>query len=278
MLTKAEAYYLDKLEQWENERKSERSIKILHLYSDYINTGLSYLPEWQKQKIVRSLNNILFHLHAILINSTFQRNTAQKIMQQARVHNESIFTLRDMTKLSIDQLQSIAEKQMAHYRMLASAQGALASKHTGFFMGDFLSMLIINLRSVQVLASLYGRPADSPNEIMTALKVFCAGCLPHEQRKEAWNELMDELEKEQQGFFYDGKDEIVQEKMLHSLLSELIKLSFILFFKRKSSMAGTIIGAAANYHFTKEMTELAHHFYQKSYLLSKRDGIYPSLR
>lgn len=139
-------------------------------------------------------------------------------------------------------------------------------------------MLIINLRSVQVLASLYGRPADSPNEIMTALKVFCAGCLPHEQRKEAWNELMDELEKEQQGFFYDGKDEIVQEKMLHSLLSELIKLSFILFFKRKSSMAGTIIGAAANYHFTKEMTELAHHFYQKSYLLSKRDGIYPSLR
>ncbi|MEI2365544.1 EcsC family protein [Niallia circulans] len=271
MLTKAEAYYLDKLEQWENERKSERSIKILHLYSDYIDTGLSYLPEWQKQKIVRSLNNILFHLHAILINSTFQRNTAQKIMQQARVHNESIFTLRDMTKLSIDQLQSIAEKQMAHYRMLASAQGALASKHTGFFMGDFLSILIINLRSVQVLASLYGRPADSPNEIMTALKVFCAGCL-------AWNELMDELEKEQQGFFYDGKDEIVQEKMLHSLLSELIKLSFILFFKRKSSMAGTIIGAAANYHFTKEMTELAHHFYQKSYLLSKRDGIYPSLR
>lgn len=51
MLTKAEAYYLDKLEQWENERKSERSIKILHLYSDYIDTGLSYLPEWQKQKL-----------------------------------------------------------------------------------------------------------------------------------------------------------------------------------------------------------------------------------
>lgn len=123
MLTKAEAYYLDKLEQWENERKSERSIKILHLYSDYIDTGLSYLPEWQKQKIVRSFNNILFHLHAILINSTFQRNTAQKIMQQARVHNESIFTLRDMTKLSIDQLQSIAEKLMAHYRMLASVKG-----------------------------------------------------------------------------------------------------------------------------------------------------------
>lgn len=98
MLTKAEAY-LNKLEQRENEMKSERPTKILQLYSDYINNGLSYLPEVQKQKIVQSLDNILFHLHVILFNSTFQRNTAQKIMQQARVHSDSIFTLRDMKKI-----------------------------------------------------------------------------------------------------------------------------------------------------------------------------------
>ncbi|EOR23796.1 EcsC family protein [Niallia alba] len=271
MLTKAETYYLEKLKQWENELRSERPNKILHLCSDYINTGLTYLPEMQKQKILRSLDNILFHLHAILLNSTFQRNTAQKLMQQARVHNESIFTLKDMTKLNIDQLQSIADKQMAHYRMLASAQGALASKHTGFLIGDFLSILIINLRAVQVLASIYGRPAESPNEIMTALKVFCAGCLPKEQRLEAWNELMLEQVQEQQGFFYNGKEEIVQEKMLYTILTELIKLSLLVFFRGKSSYKGTIIGAAVNYHFTKKITEMAHHYYQKCYLLSKRD-------
>lgn len=271
MLTKAETYYLEKLKQWENELRSERPNKILQLCSDYINTGLTYLPEMQKQKILRSLDNILFHLHAILLNSTFQRNTAQKLMQQARVHNESIFTLKDMTKLNIDQLQSIADKQMAHYRMLASAQGALASKHTGFLIGDFLSILIINLRAVQVLASIYGRPAESPNEIMTALKVFCAGCLPKEQRLEAWNELMLEQVQEQQGFFYNGKEEIVQEKMLYTILTELIKLSLLVFFRGKSSYKGTIIGAAVNYHFTKKITEMAHHYYQKCYLLSKRD-------
>ena len=271
MLTKAETYYLEKLKQWENELRSERPNKILQLCSDYINTGLTYLPEMQKQKILRSLDNILFHLHAILFNSTFQRNTAQKLMQQARVHNESIFTLKDMTKLNIDQLQSIADKQMAHYRMLASAQGALASKHTGFLIGDFLSILIINLRAVQVLASIYGRPAESPNEIMTALKVFCAGCLPKEQRLEAWNELMLEQVQEQQGFFYNGKEEIVQEKMLYTILTELIKLSLPVFFRGKSSYKGTIIGAAVNYHFTKKITEMAHHYYQKCYLLSKRD-------
>ncbi|MBZ9536470.1 EcsC family protein [Cytobacillus oceanisediminis] len=271
MLTKAETYYLEKLKQWENELRSERPNKILQLCSDYINTGLTYLPEMQKQKILRSLDNILFHLHAILFNSTFQRNTAQKLMQQARVHNESIFTLKDMTKLNIDQLQSIADKQMAHYRMLASAQGALASKHTGFLIGDFLSILIINLRAVQVLASIYGRPAESPNEIMTALKVFCAGCLPKEQRLEAWNELMLEQVQEQQGFFYNGKEEIVQEKMLYTILTELIKLSLLVFFRGKSSYKGTIIGAAVNYHFTKKITEMAHHYYQKCYLLSKRD-------
>ena len=271
MLTKAETYYLEKLKQWENELRSERPNKILQLCSDYINTGLTYLPEMQKQKILRSLDNILFHLHAILFNSTFQRNTAQKLMQQARVHNESIFTLKDMTKLNIDQLQSIADKQMAHYRMIASAQGALASKHTGFLIGDFLSILIINLRAVQVLASIYGRPAESPNEIMTALKVFCAGCLPKEQRLEAWNELMLEQVQEQQGFFYNGKEEIVQEKMLYTILTELIKLSLLVFFRGKSSYKGTIIGAAVNYHFTKKITKMAHHYYQKCYLLSKRD-------
>ena len=271
MLTKAEVYYLEKIEEWENELRNNQSNKIFHLYSDFIRTGLSYIPEMQIHKLLRSLDNILFHLHAILFNSTFQRNTAQKLTHQARVHNESIFTLKDMKKLNIDQLQAFADKQMAHYRMLASAQGALSSKHMGFLMGDFLSMLIINLRAVQVLASIYGRPADSPNEIMTTLKVFCAGCLPYEQRKEAWDELMVEWESEHQDFFYNGKDEIVQEKMLHVLLAELIKLSFLLFFKGKSSYKSTVIGVTTNYHFTRNITEFAHHYYQKSYLLSKRE-------
>lgn len=268
MLSKAENFYLDKLEQWENELSNKRPNKLFSIYSDYISASLSYIPDMHKQIILRSLDNILFHLHAILFNSTFQRNTAQKLMHHARVHNESIFTLKDMKKLNIDQLQAIADKQMAHYRILASAQGVLASKHTGFLLGDFLSMVIINLRAVQVLASIYGGPADSPNEIMTTLKVFCAGCLPHNQRVAAWDELMIELEKEQQGFFYDGNDEIVQEKMMHTLLTELIKLSFLQFYK--GSHTGAIIGATVNYHFTRNITEVAHHYYQKSYLLDKR--------
>jgi hypothetical protein len=269
MLSKAENYYLEKLEQWENELSNKRPNKLFYIYSDYIKASLSYIPDMQKQIILRSLDNILFHLHTILFNSTFQQKTAQKLMHQARIHNESIFTLKDMKKLNIDQLQAIADKHMANYRILAAAQGALASKHTGFLLGDFLSMVIINLRAVQVLASIYGRPADSPNEIMTTLKVFCAGCLPYPQRVEAWDELMIELEKEQQGFFYNGNDEIVQEKMLHTLLTELIKLTFLQLYK--GSHTGAVIGAAANYRFTRNITEVAHRYYQKSYLLSKRE-------
>ncbi|MGN8844574.1 EcsC family protein [Niallia sp. Sow4_A1] len=268
MLSKAENFYLDKIEQWENELINQRPNKLFYIYSDYINASLSYIPDMHKQIILQSLDNILFHLHAILFNSTFQRNTAQKLMHQARVHNESIFTLKDMKKLNIDQLHAIANKQMANYRILASAQGALASKHTGFLLGDFLSMVIINLRSVQVLASIYGRPADSPNEIMTTLKVFCAGCLPYPYRVQAWDELMIEQEKEQHVFFYNGNDEIVQEKMLHTLMTELIKLCFLQFYK--GSLTGAVIGTAANYRFTRNITELAHHYYQKCYLLSKR--------
>ncbi|WP_031534939.1 EcsC family protein [Bacillus sp. MB2021] len=269
MLSKAENFYLDKIEQWENELINQRPNKLFYIYSDYINASLSYIPDMHKQIILQSLDNILFHLHAILFNSTFQRNTAQKLMHQARVHNESIFTLKDMKKLNIDQLHAIANKQMAHYRLLATGQGILASKHTGFLMGDFLSILIINLRAVQVLASIYGRPADSPSEIMISLKVFCTGCLPYKQRMEAWVEIMGELEKEQQSFFYNGNDEMVPEKMLQTLLTELIKLSFLQFYK--GSHTGAVIGAAGNYHFTRNITEVAHHYYQKSYLLNKRE-------
>ncbi|WP_048718524.1 EcsC family protein [Bacillus sp. 522_BSPC] len=269
MLSKAENFYLDKIEQWENELINQRPNKLFYIYSDYINASLSYIPDMHKQIILQSLDNILFHLHAILFNSTFQRNTAQKLMHQARVHNESIFTLKDMKKLNNDQLHAIANKQMAHYRLLATGQGILASKHTGFLMGDFLSILIINLRAVQVLASIYGRPADSPSEIMISLKVFCTGCLPYKQRMEAWVEIMGELEKEQQSFFYNGNDEMVPEKMLQTLLTELIKLSFLQFYK--GSHTGAVIGAAGNYHFTRNITEVAHHYYQKSYLLNKRE-------
>jgi hypothetical protein len=269
MLSKAENYYMEKIEKWESELRNGRPNKILHLYSDSIDSALSYIPDMHKQKILHSFDTILFHLHAILFNSTFQRNTAQKLIHHARIHNESIFTLKDMKKLNIDQLQAIADKQIAHYRLLATGQGILASKHTGFLMGDFLSILIINLRAVQVLASIYGRPADSPSEIMISLKVFCTGCLPYKQRMEAWVEIMGELEKEQQSFFYNGNDEMVPEKMLQTLLTELIKLSFLQFYK--GSHTGAVIGAAGNYHFTRNITEVAHHYYQKSYLLNKRE-------
>ena len=268
MLTKAEKYYLEKLERWENAQKKERPNKIFHLYTQYFNKGIRYIPNEQRHKLLRLLNNSLFHLHTILFNSTFQRNTAELLTQYARTYNESIFTLNDMRKLNIDQINLLANKQIAHYRMLALGQGMLASKHTSFLMGDFLSIIIINIRAIQVIASVYGRPANNPFEMMTALKVFCAGCLPKEYRMKALSELMAEWERDSFGFFYQGTEELVQEEMLQSLLSELIKLSFL--HKGKTSQTGTVIGATVNYRFTKNVTDFAHHYYQKVYLLSKQ--------
>lgn len=102
MLSKAENYYMEKIEKWESELRNGRPNKILQLYSDSIDSALSYIPNMHKQIILQSFDNILFHHHAILFNSTFQRNTAQKLMHHARIHNESIFTLKDMKKLNID--------------------------------------------------------------------------------------------------------------------------------------------------------------------------------
>ena len=268
-LTKSDNYYLEKINNWEKslEMHSNASKKI---YKKYMEFGLSLLPETIKEQIQALLDSSLFHFHSILFNSAFQKNAADKLIHSARAFNEEIVQLEDMTTLTSDQLHYIARQQIAHYRLLSFGQGAASgSGKNSFLLSDFLAMLAINLRSIQVIASIYGRPANSPYEIMTVLKVFYAACLPKMLQQEAWNQLMEELEQNQEMFFYKGTEEIIDEHVFSLLVKQIAKIMIILHFSKSSPSFSRLFGGGANYQFTKKITNFAHHYYQKSYLILK---------
>ncbi|MGP7818445.1 EcsC family protein [Niallia sp. 01092] len=267
-LTKSEKYYLHTIEKWEQQLYDYEPTYGEMVYKRFMDRGISLLPDTTKESLFIILDSSLFYVHSILFNSTFQKNVSEKIMQTARLFNEEIFSLEDMNKLTLDQLNFIVKEQIARYRMLAFGQGCTTGiGKSSLLLTDILAILVINLRAIQVIASIYGRPAISPYEIMAVLKVFHAACLPKELQGEAWIELMEDLYK--QDYFYKGKEEIVDESTFLLLVKQSVKLLCIYFFSKKSSTIGMIVGSGANYQFTRKITEFTHKYYQKSYLLLK---------
>ncbi|GKU81566.1 EcsC family protein [Niallia sp. NCCP-28] len=270
ILTKSDYYYLEKIKTWEKELANHQPVNV-KIYQKYMELGLSFLPETTKEQIYMLLDSSLFHFHSILFNSTFQKNTADKLIDSARLFNADIVQLEEIKILTSDQLYAIAKQQIAYYRLLAFGQGAASgSGKTSFLLSDLLAVLAINLRSIQVIASIYGRPANSPYEIMTVLKVFHAACLPKMVQKEAWNQLMAELDNYREEFFYKGTEEIMDEHVFSLLLKQSIKIILILHFSKKSPYFSILFGGGANYQFTKKITDFAHNYYQKSYLDLKK--------
>ncbi|MFT8323353.1 MAG: EcsC family protein [Bacillus sp. (in: firmicutes)] len=270
MLTNSEIYYLHTIETWEQQLNDYRLTNEAKRYKKYLEMGVKLLPDTTKSSLFMLMDRSLFELQSVLFNSSAQKKATDKILQTARVFHNNIFRLEDMNKLTIDQLNLLAQQHIAHYRMLAFSQGALTgSGKSSLLLTDILAALVINLRSIQVIASIYGRPANTPYEIMTVLKVFYAACLPKELQGNAWNELMEELVYKEE-FFYKGKEEIVDESNFELLVKQCVKLLFITMYSKSSPLVSMLIGGGTNYHFTRKVTEFAHNYYQKSHLLIKK--------
>ena len=87
--------------------------------------------------------------------------------------------IEDLKKLDIDQLQYIAEQQIARHRLYSFAQGGLAGTGGTLLLGtDIPAMAVINLRVVQLIAMTYGFEVNTPYEMMSSLKVFHTATLP----------------------------------------------------------------------------------------------------
>lgn len=99
---------------------------------------------------------------------------------------------------------------------------------------DLPAMAVINLRAVQLIAMTYSFEVNTPFEMMTALKVFHAATLPARLQGQAWEDLMADLEKVNDYYFYEGKEELTNVTWLEHPLKQVLKGILILLFKNRS--------------------------------------------
>jgi hypothetical protein len=199
----------------------------------------------------------------------------ERILTAGRVFHSEIETIEDLKALNIDQLQYIAQQQIARHRLYSFAQGGVAGTGSSLMLGaDIPAMAVINLRAVQLIAMTYGFEVNTPYEMMSSLKVFHAATLPPRMQGSAWEELMYELQSQEEFYFYEGKEDLTDITWIEQPMKQLFKAMAIYFFRKKSvqgipfiSMA---IGAGANYQLTRKVTDFAHKYYQMRYLQEKK--------
>ncbi|MBU8879706.1 EcsC family protein [Bacillus sp. FJAT-29790] len=275
-MTDREKKVLAEIHDWESKLYSYEPNDLELTYEKYLERAFMMLPETVQQQFFSALDNWLFHLHALIQGSQLQLDAKERILTAGRIFDSNIETIEDLHILSIDQLQYIAQQQIARHRLYSFAQGGMAGTGSSLLLGaDLPAMAVINLRVVQLIAMTYGFEVNTPFEMMSSLKVFHAATLPPRMQNRAWGELMNELQNHKEDYFYEGNEELANITWLEQPLKQLFKGMAIFLFRKKSLQGIPIIsmaiGAGTNYQLTRKVTEFAHKYYQIRYL-SKKEG------
>lgn len=273
-LSERENSILAGIRDWESKLYSYEPNDLEMVYDKALERSFSMLPEEVQQQFFSSLDSWLFHLHALIQGSQLQMDAKERILTAGRVFHSDIETVEDLKALNIDQLQYIAQQQIARHRLYSFAQGGIAGTGSTLMLGaDIPAMAVINLRAVQLIAMAYGFEVNTPYEMMSSLKVFHASTLPPRMQGNAWEELMQELRNQEDSYFYEGKEELADITWMEQPIKQIFKAMAIYFFRKRSvqgipfiSMA---IGAGANYQLTRNVTDFAHKYYQMRYLHEK---------
>jgi hypothetical protein len=277
-LSSREKVIKQELLDWENELFSYEPTDLEMLYEKGLENSFSLLPEEAQKQIFTKLDTWLFHLHALVQSSQFQLDARERILSSARVFNQEIQSIQDLKVLSIDQLRFIADQQISRHRLYSFAQGGISGMGGALLLGsDLPAITVINLRMVQLIAMSYGFEVNTPYEMMISLKVFHAGTLPKRLQKYGWEELLQDLEANEDTYFYEGKDELTNISWLEQPLKHILKAIAIMTFRKKKlqglPIVSIAIGAGSNYQLTRKVSEFAHKFYQYRYLEGKEKEI-----
>ncbi|MCA1038815.1 EcsC family protein [Bacillus infantis] len=269
---------LSEIAQWEDKLAQYESNDLELTYDKYLEKAFLLLPEKTQQQFFASLDNWLFHLHALIQSSQLQLDAKERILSAGRIFDAGIETVEDLASLDINQLQYIANQQIARHRLYSFAQGGASGTGGVLLLGsDLPAMAVINLRAVQLIAMTYGIEVNTPYEMMVSLKVFCSSILPPRLQGQAWEQLLAELENAEEAYFYEGQEELTDIAWMGQPIKQLFKGLAIAAFKRKSiqgiPLVSMAIGAGANYQFTRKVTDFAHKYYQYRYLLKKQGDV-----
>ncbi|WP_019154842.1 EcsC family protein [Robertmurraya massiliosenegalensis] len=274
MLSDRDQKVMNDIKSWEQSLYQYETNDFVLAYERYFERAFSLLPEQTQKDFFSVVDTWLFHLHALIQGSQVQHDAKERVLSAGRVFNEDIHQVEDLKQLSIDQLQYIAQQQIARHRLYSFAQGGLSGTGGPVLLGtDIPAIAVINIRSVQLVAMTYGYEVNNPFEMMTSLKVFHAATLPARLQGQGWKQLMDELQSTNEYYFYEGEEDLTNTLWLEQPLRQILKAVTILLLKNKTvqgipfiSMA---IGAGVNYQLTRKVTDFAHKYYQIRYLMEK---------
>jgi hypothetical protein len=275
-LSERERKVLNEIHEWERNLINYVPNDFQATYEKYLERSFSLLPEKVQKQFFLVIDSWLFHLHSIIQGSQLQMDAKDRILSSGRIFRKDLDKIEDLKQLELDQLQYIANQQIARHRLYSFAQGGLAGTGGTLLLGtDIPAMAVINLRVVQLIAMTYGFEVNTPYEMMTSLKVFHTSTLPPRLQKEGWALLIDELDANEEYYFYVGKEEITDITWLEQPVQQLLKAMVITLFRKKViqgiPLVSMAIGAGANYQLTRKVTDLAHKYYQLRYIKEKEE-------
>lgn len=272
-LTEREKKVIAELSDWELALSEYVPNDLELVYEKNLERSFALLPEEVQEQVFLRLDSWLFHLHSLIQGSQLQAEAKERILAAGRVFQPDLNSIQGMTELSIEQINYIADQQIARHRIYSFVQGGIAGSG-GLALGtDIPAMAVINLRAVQLIAMCYGFEVNTPFEMMAALKVFHAAMMPKRWQFHAWNELIEEAKQADDYYFYEGNEDLTDITWMEQPMKQMIKAAVILLFRKKQlqglPLISMAIGASANYQLTKRVTDFAHKYYQSRYFIYK---------
>lgn len=259
---------LDEITLWENNLQNDVRTDFQRTFDRWMNNKVDEIPNSMKRLFFKKLDASLFNLHSFIQSSFIQQDAKKQILLSAKALNKDISQINDLHMLPIDQLHYLADLQTSKHRLYSFLQGGITGTGGILLTGiDIPAQTILNLRSIQMVSMCYGYEINNPYEMMTSLKVYHASLMPKHLQYQQWVELKKEIDTDEgMYYFYEGNDDLANSHSLEFLLKQVAKLSVLSLFKRKIiaglPLVSIMIGAGANYHHTRQITDFANKFYQ----------------
>ncbi len=277
-LTKRDEKLWEELQDWRQSFFEYEATDFENAYDKWMDQIFTLLPLTLQAQFFEKMDNWFFQVNSLIRGTQFQNEIRTRILNAARSMSSEIATLDDMRQLPVDQLTFLAEQQAAKHRLYSLIQGGAAGSGQPILIGsDFLSTIVINLRAVQVIAMSYGYDVQSPAGLLETVKVYNTATMPDRLKMFGWEDLMDDLQKGDEAFYFDIHERIIDQTWLDEPLKQMLKISLILMFSRKKvsgvPLLSMAIGAGVNYNTTRQVTQFAVKYYQYKHMLEKNGDL-----
>lgn len=242
-------------------RWEKRFFKVVKETNDYEN----------QKRTFQSMDRILFFIQAFAQSPTWQREAMEKVLNEARVFDDSIESLDDFSRLPIHQVIHLAEQQAKKQSYRSLLHGSLTGTGGLLLLSLDIPLIIAQqMRTVQLIALAHGYTISNPTEMLISLKVLHTTSVPKIHQYQAWKATEQEVKKLTHPYFYEADDSIVDQDWLENQFKQVLKAITIRMLRRKTvsgiPIISIAIGAGINYVSLRNVATIAQKFYTKRLL------------